>query len=530
MARYPVRFLRVVRSFLPFVLAFLRDRRRFVVAGGPRTVTEATHRERASQLRETLLDLGPTFIKIGQVLSTRQDIVPAVYAEEFAMLQDAIPPAARSAVDPADASDLDLEAFDEFTDDPVAGGSLAEVYAARYRGRRVAVKVRRPGVVDLVETDLRVLRRLLPVVAAVAPRRHRFSLRNLASDFERIILEELDFEREGRLMDEIRTNFEDDDTVVVPRWFPDVSSERVLTMSFVRSVKITDVSGLREAGFDPERVARDVADAYFTMGLEHGLFHGDPHPGNLGVDRQGRVVFYDFGMTGRFTPEMQSAILDLYLAAVRRDVAAIIDVLIDLGTLDPGVDRDAMADVLRLVIEDLEGRGITGWRRIIVEAMTVLQRFPFRIPPDLMLVIRVGTVGEGVLRQVDPEFDFLAAARQFLTEHDYMRRGVEARTRQLRGEMTDSAHSMVRLPTAVEALLDQLTGGELEIKGLDLQTSLVAVGRVVAYALITAAWVVGSAILTDTNTFFGAVGFGIATVMTLLFLRSLLKARRAERG
>jgi hypothetical protein len=111
-----------------------------------------------------------------------------------------------------------------------------------------------------------------------------------------------------------------------------------------------------------------------------------------------------------------------------------------------------------------------------------------------------------------------------------MRRGVEARTRQLRGEMTDSAHSMVRLPTAVEALLDQLTGGELEIRGLDLQTSLVAVGRVVAYALITAAWVVGSAILTDTNTFFGAVGFGIATLMTLLFLRSLLKARRAERG
>ena len=528
MARYPARFLRIVRDFLPFALTLLRDRNRFVLFGSSRTVTEDQRRTRARNIRQTLLDLGPTFVKIGQVLSTRPDIVPPVYAEEFAVFQDAVPPGPLGEMDPAVTGDLDPEAFDSFDTDPIAGGSLAQVYEANYRGQRVAVKIRRPGVVDLVETDLRVLRRLLPVVAPFAPERHRFSLRNLAEDFERIILEELDFEREGRVMDEIRANFEDDDSVVVPRRFPDVCSESVLTMSFVESTKITDVPALRTAGFDPETVARDVANAYFAMGIEHGLFHGDPHPGNLGVDKRGRVVFYDFGMTGRFTREMQDAIVGLYLSVAQRDVDGIIDIMIDLGALDPDVNRTAIAHVLQLVMEDLEGRGITDWREIIEEAMTVLQSFPFRIPPDLMLVIRVGTVGEGVLRQIDPEFDFIAAAREFLEAHGYMGRGIDGLSRELRGDVVPSARSALRLPSALERVLDQTARGELAIEGLQLQGPLVAIGRALAYAVITAAWVVGSALLTETNPVFGAVGFTIATVMTVLFLVALRNARRAE--
>ncbi|MFC7133067.1 ABC1 kinase family protein [Salinibaculum sp. GCM10025337] len=522
-----MRLVRVVREFLPFVLTALRDRRRFLVVGGSRTVTESEQRARAQDVRQTLLDLGPTFVKIGQVLSTRPDIVPPVYAEEFAMLQDAIPPGPFGEMDPAAVPGLDLDEFERFDTDPVAGGSLAQVYEARYRGQRVAVKVRRPGVVDLVETDLRVLDRLIPVIARFAPRRHRFSLRNLADDFQTIILEELDFEREGRVMAEIRENFADDETVVTPRRIPAVSSESVLAMTFVESTKITDTEALRRAGFDPKDAARKVANAYFTMGIDHGLFHGDPHPGNLGLDRRGRVVIYDFGMTGRFTPEMQEAILDLYLAAVRRDVDTIIDTLIDLGALDPAVDRASIAYVLRLVIADLEGRGVTDWRDIIEEAMAVLQSFPFRIPPDLMLVIRVGTVGEGTLRQIDPEFDFIAAAREFLAAHGYLGRGVEGLTRELRDDALASAQSAVRLPAALETVLDQLARGELSIQGLDLQAPLVAIGRVLAYAIITAAWVVGSSILTDTSPVFGAIGYAIATFMTVLFLLSVRNARRA---
>ena len=464
------------------------------------------------------------------MLSTRPDIVPETYAEELSSLQDAVPPGAYGEAEPTVEADVGRDAYDEFDPDPVAGGSLAEVYEATFEGNPVVVKVRRPGIVPLIETDLRVIRRLLPVVVRVAPERHRFSLRNMADDFERIILEELDFEREGRMMDEIRENFADDDTVRIPRRYPEACSERVLTMQRVDSTKITDVEQLRRAGFDPTAIARDVANAYFEMGLEDGLFHGDPHPGNLGVDQRGRVVFYDFGMTGRFTPRMQDAIVELYLAIAQRDVEQIMDVLVDLGALDPAVDREAMARVLTLVIEDLEGRAVTDWRRIITEVTTVLQEFPFRLPPDLMLVIRVGTVGEGVLRQLDPQFDFIAAAREFLVEHGYMQRGARNVLTETRGEAWESFRATLRTPSKLEATLDTVRRGELSVEGLDLHDPLTRVGRTLAYAIITASWVVGSSILTRESPLFGAIGYVIATVMTVFFLLAIRGVIREERG
>jgi predicted unusual protein kinase regulating ubiquinone biosynthesis (AarF/ABC1/UbiB family) len=264
------------------------------------------------------------------------------------------------------------------------------------------------------------------------------------------------------------------------------------------------------------------------MGLVHGVFHGDPHPGNLGVDSRGRIVFYDFGMSGRFTPEMQDAIVELYLATVERNVDRIMDELIDLGALDPNVDRTAMAHVLNLVIEDLEGRSVTDWNVIVTEAITVLRRFPFRIPPDLMLVIRVGTVSEGVLRQLDPEFDFVQAARDFLVSHGYMQRGIQTLFTEARTDATSSARAAVRLPAKLETVLDQTARGELNVD-IDLIGALSGIARALAYALITAAWVVGSAILTDVSPLFGAIGFVIATGLTAVFLLEIHRVRKQAR-
>lgn len=528
MIRYSRRLVRVAFGFLPFLVAALRDRRRFLVVGGPRAVSDERRRERARRFRDTMLALGPTYIKIGQVLSTRPDLVPPVFAEELATLQDTVPPSPVGEVESIVAADVGMETYDEFETDPIAGGSLAQVHAARYRGRRVAVKVRRPGVADLVETDLRIVRLLLPVAVAVAPKRHRFSLRNLAGDFERIIEQELDFAREGRMMAEIRENFSDDPGVRIPERYPEASSGRVLTMEFVESVKITDVDGLRAAGFDPPAVARDVANAYFEMGLVDGVFHGDPHPGNLGVDAGGRVVFYDFGMSGRFTPEMQTAVVDLYLAGVERDTDRIVDVLIDLGALDRDVDRTAMDHVLRLAIRDLEGSGPPDWRALVAEMSAVLREFPFRVPPDIMLLLRVGTVGEGVLRGLDPEFDFLAAAREFLVAHGYRERGVRQWTEGMGTDAAGALRAAVRLPAKAERLVDTIQRGDLEIEGLALNRPLTTIGRALAFALITAAWVVGSAILTDVSPLFGALGWVIAAVMTLAFLLAVHRAMASE--
>lgn len=522
MTRFSIRLFRIVGRFLPFAVMFLRDRRRFLFFGKARTVSREHHHERARQLRDAMLALGPTFIKIGQVLSTRPDVVPEVYAEEFATLQDAVPPGPYSEMIPALATDVGYHSFDDFDPDPIAGGSLAQVYEARYKGNRVAVKVRRPGIKERIDTDLRVIRRLLPVVTFFAPERYHFSLRNMADDFERIIQEELNFEREARMMDEIRDNFSADSTVTIPHVYTSVSSERILTMEYVDGIKITAVHQLETAGFDPKAIAHQVANAYFTMGLVHGVFHGDPHPGNLAVDDDGRIVFYDFGMSGRFTPAMQEAVIELYLAVVNRDIETILDVLIEIDALDPTVNRAKMAAMLNLMIDEFEGQGGVDWRVILTDVLAELRQFPFRLPPDIMLVIRVGTVSEGVLRELDPEFDFVDAAREFLRTHGFMERGARMMLEELRTDIEATTKALIRIPPKVERALDTIIQDETQSRqSTTHHAQLQAVAKPLAYALLAGFTILGASILSLVDLWCSAGAFIVAGLLLILFYRSM---------
>ncbi|AUV84477.1 ABC transporter (plasmid) [Salinigranum rubrum] len=518
MVRFSLRLFRILGKLVPFVILFLRDRRRFLFFGRSRSISREAHEQRARKLRDVMLALGPTFVKIGQVLSTRPDVVPQVYAEEFVTLQDAVPTGPYREMIPALADDVGYHSYDDFDPEPIAGGSLAQVYRATYQGDHVVVKVRRPGVKDLIETDLRIIRRLIPLVMLLAPERLQFSLRNMADDFERIILEELDFEREARMMAEIRANFERDgnEPVVIPRVYHDVSSGRVLTMAYVKGTKVTDVDELEADGHDPSEVARNVANAYFTMGLEHGVYHGDPHPGNLAVDEEGRIVFYDFGMSGRFTPAMQNSVVNLYLAAVNRNVDGIIDELVALGALDPDADRAAVGHVLELVIEDLEGSETVNWQQIISEVTGMLHEFPFRIPPDIMLVLRVGSISEGVLRQLDPEFDFLAAAQTFLREHGFMERAARMKLEEMRGELEASLWALLRLPTKLERELDARAEERTQAIVRRQQQDSLSLG----YALLAASSLIGTALLAAVDLTYALIGLGVALVFIILFLTS----------
>lgn len=523
MSRFSFRFARIAIRALPFALAFLRDRRRFVLFGGARTISTEQHQRRAYRIRDAMLELGPTFIKIGQVLSTRPDVVPKTYAEAFATLQDTVPAGPYREMIPALAEDIGYHTYDAFDPIPFAGGSLAQVYEATYESKRVVVKVRRPGIKSLIETDLQVIDRLLPVVVRFAPERHRFSLRNIADDFDRIIQEELHFEREARMMGEIGENFADEPTVKIPNVYPEASSDRVLTMEYVDGIKITAVDELNDAGFDPKTIAHETANAYFQMGLEDGVFHGDPHPGNLAVDEHGRITLYDFGMSGRFAPQMQETVIDLYLAVVTRNVEEIIDLLIDLGALDPAVDRAAIARVLELMIADLKGEDDLNWRVILDEVIDAFHDFPFRIPPDLMLVIRVGTVSEGVLRQLDPEFDFINAARQFLLEHGYMQRGARRALEGARDDVETALRALARTPPKLERALDRAAqdGIRVESRPSNPQLYLQTIGKPIGYALLAGSGAVGASILASIDARYGAVGFLIAGALFVLFIASL---------
>ena len=412
------RFVVVAWQFLPLLLSYARDRRRFLLVGGRRRVDAETRRRRARRLLDSLLTLGPTFIKLGQLLSTRPDVLPPEYVDVLAELQDRVPPAdwanARTVVE----SELGPveERFDSFDTEAISGASLGQVYRARIDGREVAVKVRRPGIGPLVEADLRVLRWTLPILTRFVDESRAYSLENLADEFSRTLREEMDYVREAEMLSEIRNNFTDQPGVAIPAVIDTHSGARVLTMEYIDGVKITEVEELERLGVDRTAVAERLVRAYFRMIVDDGVYHADPHPGNLAVQPDGTIVFYDFGMSGRVDEFVQEKIVDFYVAVINRDIDGILDALVEMGTLSPEADRATMAEVMELAIQDARGEEIERYRvqQIVSRVEGTMYEFPLRLPSNLALVLRVATVVEGVCVTLDPDFDFVAVATEYL--------------------------------------------------------------------------------------------------------------------
>lgn len=510
------RYLLVLFRFVPFALAFLRDRRRFLLFGSRRQVPEDTHRRRAERMRDTMLELGPAFIKSGQVLSTRPDIVPPTYAAVFETLQDEVPE--ESGGDPQTVVTEELgDQLDLSTLEPIAGGSLAFVYVVDYEGERIALKVRRPGVKSQIERDIRVIRALLPLVGVFLDERKQYSLGNVADDFEAIIHDELDLDREREIMSDIAENFDDDDRVVVPGAYEELSSERILAMEYLTGRKITDEGAFEDVDISPGEMATRVTNVFLRMGLVDGVFHADPHPGNLAVTDEGRLLLFDFGMSGRLPSTTQEEIVGLYRALVRRDVDELVDALVALDVLEPGVNRTEVGRVLELVIENLEGRSEITWRMIITKLTTELREFPFRIPPDVMLLLRVGTVGEGVCRQLDPEFDFLAAIREFLVEEGLIESELEAIVDETWRDLRMSAPALARIPTRLDRTLYRLEQGEIVLRTEPVDSHALA-HRSLGYAVVAGALFVAAAVLTFHDQLYEIPALALAAVFLVAYL------------
>ena len=417
------RFVAVVAAFLPLAVAYARDRRRFLVVGGRREVTVEDRQRRARYLLDTLLDLGPTFIKVGQILSARPDVLPPAYIAELSSLQDEVPPVEWSHIEPvieAELGPVDGQ-FDGFDREPISGASLGQVYTARHDGDRVAVKVLRPNIRERVEADLVVVETLLPAVLRFAPPGQAFTMENLADEFTTTIRGEMSYREEAARLEEVRGNFADDPNVVVPPVVSERSTDRVLTMEYVSGTKITDVDALREDGHDPSALVEQLAETYFQMIVEDGVFHADPHPGNLSVRPNGAIVFYDFGVVGRLSEQRREQILEFYVGLARDDIDRVIDAFVEMGALDPEADRELMREVFELVIEQLRGKTfdqneIQQYVREFQGAVGDLSDFPFRLPQDLALIVRVSTVLEGVTRTLDEEFDFISVVTDLVRE------------------------------------------------------------------------------------------------------------------
>jgi predicted unusual protein kinase regulating ubiquinone biosynthesis (AarF/ABC1/UbiB family) len=469
------RFFVVIGAFLPFVVAFLRDRRRWLLFGDGREPTDEDDRRRARKLRETLLELGPAFIKFGQMLSTRPDVLPPAYVEELSALQDRVPAAPWSEAREVLEGELGPvnEVFAEFEHEPISGASIGQVYVGRLAPDSVgaesptdvAVKVLRPGVRPRVEADLRVIRTLLPFVTRLAPPGQRFTLENLADEYAATIRQEMDYAHEARRQELVRTNFADTPEVRIPPVVAELTTDRVIVSEYIEGTKISNVSTLRSMGIDTTDLADRLLRAYIRMIIEDGVFHADPHPGNLAVQSDGTIVFYDFGLTGTLSERRRNELFEFYVAVASEDIEGVLDAFEGMGALDPDADREFMRAGMELAFDNLRGGevDVSEVRELVEGFQGTLREFPMRLPRDLALMVRTSTILEGVCYTLDDEFDFVAVVTDYVRKEQ----GQESAQRLLEAGIDEAARiglAVFRAPTGAERALDRIVRGNVAVR------------------------------------------------------------------
>ena len=344
------RLVYVLWTLASFALHVYLDSRRRETRD--REKRKATLRRQAVRLRGRLIKLGPTFIKAGQMLATRADLLPVEYLDELAELQDRVPAFSNRAAMQLIESELGRpvgELFSEISESPVASASLGQVYKARLTtGEEVAVKVQRPKLEERVHFDLDLLRRVGKILDRYPKLFPGAEWLGAIDEFDRVIHEEMDYRLEAANAEEFRRNFHYWPSIHVPKIFDELSTSRVLVLEFITGVKVIDLDGLQKAGHDPRRINELIYRTYFKQLLEDGFFHADPHPGNLLVMEDGRLAVFDFGMVGRLSAELQRQMIDAFFHLYNRDYDRIVDDLINLGFLAPGAD---LARIRQLVTD-----------------------------------------------------------------------------------------------------------------------------------------------------------------------------------
>jgi len=310
----------------------------------------------------------------------------------------------------------------------------------------------------------------------------------------------------------------------MPETYEGACSRRVLTMEYLGGVKINKVDKLRRIGHDTEQIARNLEKIYLQMTLVDGVFQGDPHPGNLAVDADGRIIIYDFGMSGRLSPSLQDTFVDFYLAASDKDAEKVIDAMIEMGTLDRDVDRDLMVEVIEIAIEDLSGGDVDDMRiqQLLDEIEETVYEYPLRIPSHIALGLRVSTIVEGVCLELDPEFDFLGVAREFFIEEGFVQKEARGRAVQAWEDMKETVRSMARTPSKFETSLDKIGRDDIEVV-VDLEDSrkhVEKLGKRLSYALVGSASIVAAAVLAHGETGYAPYLAGFAVLVLYLLHRS----------
>jgi len=391
---------------------------------------QARLEKQAVWLRESLIDLGPTFIKIGQALGTRADLLPLEYVKELQKLQDQVPafPSSEAfAIVEAELGRSLHESYKEIDAEPIAAASLGQVYRARlHTGQEVAVKVQRPNLQSTISFDVAILFRLVKLTNRFFPKANENAdWEGMLREFHSTIFEEMDYVKEGRNADRFRYNFRTWRAIRVPKIYWTHTNTRVLTLDFIRGTKVVDLEGLRANRISPVKVNRMLIRTYLKQLLEDGFFHADPHPGNLLVMDSGHLAFFDFGMVGRISPTLQTQMIDAFFHVVGRDVKGLGQDIINLNFLKPGIDPETVRPVVESMFTHYLNLklGEVNFKELTYDLAEVIYEYPFRLPSNFTYIMRALMTLEGIGVVTDPGFSFFETAKPFAKEFMLRREG-----------------------------------------------------------------------------------------------------------
>lgn len=495
----------------------------------------------AQRVRLALEELGPTFIKIGQILSTRPDLLPPDYIKELEKLQDRVPAFALNEVKRQIESELALpteELFAEFDPEPLAAASIGQVHRAVLAGgKKVAVKIRRPDIEKTIETDIEILYDVARFLEKRSKWAEMYSFAEMVSEFDRTLHEELDYNAEGRNADTFRKNFAGDDDVIIPAVYWEYTSRKVLTMEYVEGVKLSNLSEIERTGLNREALARKVAQAIFKQILIDGFFLGDPHPGNLAALPGEKIVFMDFGMAGHLPEETKNKVGNLMMALISKNADAVMKAVLDLGVAPKSVDRKILRrdiDLLQRKYYEIPLSQIK-LGEALNDIMGVAFRHRVRIPPEFALLVKSLLTLEGIVGELDPGLSIVTVAEPFGRQMLRERFSPRKLTGNAARHLLEMGSLVSILPKKTYDLLDLAAEGELKLKHQFPQVEEV-VDRVnimvnrLALGIVIAGLVVGSALISQGGyLLFGQVpvaeiGFLIAGVMGFWFLVSILRS------
>lgn len=422
--RRALRFWRVLLVLTPFVVAFLRDRRRFILVGARVRRSAEHHRRRAERLAKALGRLGPTFIKLAQLLSARADIFPEPYLSAIGTLQDSVEPAPTDLVVNTIEAELGSsvsEVFDDFDREPLAAASLGQVHRAEWRGREVVVKVLRPGVEETVALDLDISFRILFWLNILFPNHHVRALTGVVREFSAKVREEMDFRKEAEHMDRFRRNFSTDRTVRVPGVYAEMTRRRVLVMEFCHGTKIDSLQEHFASGrLSFDGIMERLTTIYLRMMMVDGFLHADPHPGNILVQDDGTIVVLDWGMVVEVPRYTRETVLNVALAVGREDLDGVINGMYRLGMISPDVSRGEIREAAFEILKIVERAQTTSAERVqelVQQLFDTFYTWPLILPQELVYLFRAGALLEGVGFRYDDRFNGLHFIRAIIRKH-----------------------------------------------------------------------------------------------------------------